>query len=115
MNNQYTPWLDLGLTELEYYHRRFLEVSGEKADLMMKLESLTPGGSEFYQNPDRCIEFARERMNAIPPRIIRLTKTLETVGAILAGLMQYRQRNTLNFQLEKLDDYLCELNEVLNP
>lgn len=32
-----------------------------KADLMRLLESLTPGGSEFYESPENCARFIRER------------------------------------------------------
>lgn len=43
------------------------------------------------------------------------TLRTETARALAAfrNLMDYRKRNTLNFQLEKLDDYLRELGEAL--
>ncbi len=35
-----------------------------KDDLMLLLESLTPGGSEFHESPATCIEFVRARYAA---------------------------------------------------
>jgi hypothetical protein len=39
---------------------------------------------------------------------------LDEAREIFSRLMAYRERNTLNFQLEKLDDYLRELGAALN-
>lgn len=30
--------------------------------LMRLLESLTPGGSEFYENPENCVEWIQRRL-----------------------------------------------------
>jgi hypothetical protein len=32
---------------------------------------------------------------------------------VIGGLLEYRKRNSLNFQLEKLDDYLHELQRIM--
>jgi len=37
----------------------------------LALESLTPGGSEFSDSPERCVEFVRSR-EKLPARILRL-------------------------------------------
>lgn len=34
MNNEYTPWLELGLTELEYFKHRYLEARAETHALL---------------------------------------------------------------------------------
>lgn len=36
--NQYRPWVELGLDELQYYKRRFLEVTTENAELERDLD-----------------------------------------------------------------------------
>ena len=42
-----------------------------------------------------------------------LQAQLSAVKVAYGRLMNYRHNNTLNFQLEKLDDYLRELNDAL--
>ena len=46
-----------------------------KDDLMRLLESLTPGGSEFYESPENCARFIRERKGK--PRAAHLTRGKE--------------------------------------
>lgn len=41
---------------------------------MKILESLTPGGSEFYNDPQRCAEFIREQMEAMKKTILQLKR-----------------------------------------
>lgn len=41
---------------------------------MRLLESLTPSGSEFVNEPERCAEFARQHSTSQHQTIIRLTK-----------------------------------------
>jgi len=41
------------------------EYTGHTAhELMKMIEKLTPGGSEFYNNPERCINWANDRMSS---------------------------------------------------
>ena len=50
-----------------------------KDDLMRLLESLTPGGSEFYESPENCARFIRERKGkppAAPDLLAALTEVL---------------------------------------
>ena len=42
-----------------------------------------------------------------------LQAEVSAVKVAYSRLMNYRHNNTLNFQLEKLDDYLRELNDAL--
>lgn len=46
------------------------------------LETLTPGGSEFYGEPERCAEFVRDRLSFTvqqQKRINELVKALEAI------------------------------------
>ena len=45
--------------------------------------------------------------------IMELQAQVSAVKVVYGRLMNYRHNNTLNFQLEKLDDYLRELNDAL--
>lgn len=38
------------------------------------LLSLTPGGSEFVNDPERCCEFVKERISFLHRKVIELTK-----------------------------------------
>ena len=43
----------------------------------------------------------------------QLRAQLDKVSFAALALLNYRQKNTLNFQLEKLDDYLRKLENAL--
>ncbi len=38
-DNEYTPWVELGITETQYYKRRYLEMSNENARLTAEVEA----------------------------------------------------------------------------
>ena len=38
------------------------------------LLSLTPGGSEFVNDPERCCEFVKERLAFLHRKVVELTK-----------------------------------------
>ena len=44
------------LSELE---ARIADLEAENERLVKAIESLTPGGSEFFNDPDRCIDFLK--------------------------------------------------------
>jgi hypothetical protein len=58
-------------------------------------------------------------------RVIETVKAIKTPKArakkpnelhkVIHALLDYRRRNTMNFQLEKLDDYLNELRRLVDP
>lgn len=60
--NQYTPWIELGISETQYYKRRYLEMSHENARLTELLEEtslrvevenwLKMLSTEIFQEPD---------------------------------------------------------------
>lgn len=72
---------------------RFLAALAERDNEIVLLhgllESLTPGGSEFHQSPERCAEFAKDRMagvikqvkkrKAAEAEVVRLRDALATV------------------------------------
>ena len=66
-----------------------------KDDLMLLLESLTPGGSEFHESPATCIEFVRARYAAGTSLVIK------------RGMAE-KQRDSLLALLEKIDSLLAE-------
>ena len=54
-----------------------------KADLMRLLESLTPGGSEFYESPENCARFIRERKGkpCAAPQLLEIVEKLASDDA----------------------------------
>ena len=85
----------LTLTVVNYYHEDvpwlLREVERSRAEverLTRLLEGLTPGGSEFYDSPDRCAEFARDMMDgAAKQALLRKAAEAEVVRltAMLCG------------------------------
>ncbi len=80
-----------------------------KDDLMLLLESLTPGGSEFHESPTACVEFVRGRYSAsVSLKLLQRKAVAERDTLLMAceNLLAYRKRaGAVNFQLEKADDY----------
>jgi len=50
---------------------------------------------------------------ALQARVDGLTLMVTFAKTVYDKMMDYRRRNTLNFQLEKMDDYLRMLGQVL--
>ena len=83
------------LTVVNYYHEDVPWLLGEvdrsRAEmerLTRLLEGLTPGGSEFHDDPDRCAEFARDMMDgAAKQALLRKAAEAEVVRltAMLCG------------------------------
>jgi hypothetical protein len=44
---------------------RILSLIGEVRELQRLLEDLTPGGSEFHDDPQRCAQYVRERLATV--------------------------------------------------
>jgi hypothetical protein len=44
---------------------RILSLIGEARELQRLLEDLTPGGSEFHDDPQRCAQYVRERLATV--------------------------------------------------
>ena len=68
-----------------------------------------------------CLQRANTSLRAELVQVRKLWKesidanreTSEEIRAAFAEMVDYRQRNTLNFQLEKMDDYLRKISEIL--
>jgi len=45
--------------------RRITSLEAENTQLMLDLESLTPRGSEFHNDPARCVAWVRERLSGV--------------------------------------------------
>jgi hypothetical protein len=72
-----------GLENSRLWHEWAKETLVEMEDYRRALESLTPGGSEFYKSPARCVEYIRDRfkMGSDAKReCMRLRYLLEDVG-----------------------------------
>ena len=83
------------------------------------LEGLTPGGSEFYGNPTMCAQWVADRLSTLAKLVLQRKAAeqqaaqagdlLRTFATAARKLIVYRSKNTLNFQLEKADDFIQEL------
>ena len=60
------------------------------------------------------IEHLLEAIRVLQDENSQLRITLERARIIHVELMRYRKHNTLNFQLEKADDYLQRLGDILD-
>lgn len=56
---------------------------------------------------------SQDDMKALLTEIEECHTKLENITQIFINLMYYRRRNTVNFQLEKMDDYLRQLKEAI--
>lgn len=97
---------------VETHNRIYNELLEERKTvvyLLTQLEKLTPGGSEFHNDPDRCLAFISDRMKKVTELQIdrsALEARLEWIRVEVNNLMGYIRRNTLNFQLEKAMDWI---------
>ena len=53
-----------GLENSQLWHKWAEKKSVETEDYRRALESLTPGGSEFYKSPAACVEYIRMRLKS---------------------------------------------------
>lgn len=52
-------------------------------ELMRLLESLTPGGSEYVNDPQACVEFVRQERQSVVPFIKKLNARIKELEAII--------------------------------
>jgi len=60
-----------------------------KDDLMRLLESLTPGGSEFYESPENCTCFVRDRFATRTRARSQLNELLATAEELVSLFDEY--------------------------
>ncbi len=81
-----------------------------KDELMRLLESLTPGGSEFHNEPENCVERIRDHVRSVAGQVIARRKAEQQRDALLVAcekMINYRDRvGPISFQLEKADDFI---------
>lgn len=74
-----------------YIETQRAKIEKLKAELQrykLALESLTPGGSEFSDSPERCVEFVRSR-EKLPARILRLEAENASLTAEVEAAVDY--------------------------
>ena len=81
-------------TECEEQDAELRRLQAERDELRAALESLTPGGSEFSNSPERCVEFVRAR--------------LATLGRVAA------ERNELRAALEAVAETARDWSSIEN-
>lgn len=57
---------------------------------MRALERLTPGGSEFFNDPDRCAEWVSERRQAVTRQMMRAVRRRSAVLDAVEKLLESR-------------------------
>jgi hypothetical protein len=81
------------------------------------LVRLTPGGSEFHGSPKNCLTWIKDRVSMtgkLAAQRNRYRTTGDELAAACEALAQYRQSaGAVGFQLEKLDDYLRNIDTAL--
>lgn len=66
----------------EAAEQRIAELEAENERLKRSLVSLTPGGSEFADNPDACVAYLKDRLN-YPRKIMSLQAEITRLNALL--------------------------------
>ena len=74
-------------------------------DLEKQLESLTPGGSEFYNDPERCIQWVKDRLATVSKQVKKRkeaeaenAKLRATIAAMQDALEEVKARCELRRQ-----------------
>ena len=55
---------------------------GSKCPAMKALEELTPGGSEFWEDPEFCKQYIRRKLDTLWEQIVKRQKQLNEKGAV---------------------------------
>lgn len=71
----------------KYYRESCAEIISEKDAKIMRLKKLlldlTPSGSEFVNDPQRCFEYAKDQIAFKPRRLLEAERRLEQATALL--------------------------------
>ena len=68
---------------------------------------------QYYREEGAIIFNVDFQIVALVDEIERLEAVNKQLIAAFYALLEYREHNTLNFQLEKLDDYLIRMKNVI--
>jgi hypothetical protein len=100
-----------------------LSLVADRSRFRSAILSLTPGGSEFYDEPERCVEWARERManaaklakerNELRAEVERLTGELAAANAALAATKQQLAEALVDIEYWKDEVSYAALGEDL--
>lgn len=67
-----------------WLERRNTALDGKPSPAMAALESLTPGGSEYVGDPERCAEHIRGRIDSLGKLVVKLTLQRKTFREALS-------------------------------
>jgi predicted secreted protein len=70
--------------------------------LYKALESLTPGGSEFWHDPDKCIEYIQRRLNSV----------IEQVKKRKGAEVENDQQQADIKRMQPVYDWACQLAQL---
>lgn len=59
-------------------------------ELVKELEKMTPGGSEFHNDPGRCLEFIQERQDTVIKIALERKRLRERVAELEAELQRIK-------------------------
>lgn len=81
--------------------------------------SNAPNGIIYTVGPKKddrriTIEVRHETGKSAAETIVDLQEKLEAFKKVCTQFLEYRRRNTINFQLEKADDYFNQLRQLLD-
>lgn len=89
-----------------------MDREAEKRNLAARLlEELTPGGSEFYNDPQYCFDFVKAQLRSIPSQVLPFKKENEKLKQDNAILLSTMKEIAVNYPVEqnpKQDKILCE-------
>lgn len=90
------------------------QAQARNAELLRMMESLTPGGSEFHNSPQRCIDFAKDTMRSRWESIRKLVRERNQARQEAEGLrITCDSRGSLIDGMEEaIEEMQAEINEL---
>ena len=74
---------------IEFLEQKINKLSDRVKGLDINLQSLTPGGSEYVNDPKRCVDYAKGVMHSQLHKIVELTKRVKALEEGITYLVDY--------------------------
>ena len=83
----------------------------KRQQLTKLLESLTPGGTEFYNDPDRCVQWVKDRLAIVSEQVKKRQQAEADNAALMEAMNKAKHRLENSFLLAALDILKFALSE----
>lgn len=90
------------------------QVEEKTKELVLLFESLTPGGSEFYNDPKACAAYIKETVQSIPKTILGFKKRAEEVEERSRGLLEALENLMEQYRFVVTDNSIVSFDRQLS-